>query len=121
MNDELQKYLGLPYKIDVVPEACTDGSMCYRASHPELPGCMSHGLTPEEAIENLAEAQGLYIETLLEKREPVPTPSITEGGKIPIFGQEVRVLSIFNITPSHEEVSIKWSCLGKPSPHFQIS
>ena len=70
-------YMALPYAINVVPEQCTDGSLCYRAYHPELPGCMSHGTTPEEAIENLSEARQLYIETLLEKGLSVPEPQRT--------------------------------------------
>jgi len=71
---EAEYYMMLPYAINVVPEQCTDGSLCYRAYHPELPGCMSHGTTPEEAIENLTEARQLYIETLLEKGLSVPKP-----------------------------------------------
>jgi len=71
---EVEYYMMLPYGIRVVPERCTDGSPCYRAYHPELPGCMSHGTTPEEAIENLIEAKQLYIETLLEKGISVPEP-----------------------------------------------
>ena len=70
-------YMALPYATNVVPEQCTDGSLCYRAYHPELPGCMSHGTTPEEAIDNLSEARRLYIETLLEKALSVPTPQRT--------------------------------------------
>lgn len=71
---EVEYYMTLPYAINVVPEQCTDGSPCYRAYHPELPGCMSHGTTPEEAIDNLSEAKQLYIETLLKKGLSVPKP-----------------------------------------------
>lgn len=74
MADRVQEYMMLPYVTEVVPEQCTDGSFCYRAYHPELPGCMSHGTTPEEAIANLAEAKRLYIEILLEKGQPIPKP-----------------------------------------------
>jgi predicted RNase H-like HicB family nuclease len=45
------------------------------ASHPELSGCMSHGVTPKEAITNLMEAKELYMKTLLEKGEEIPLPS----------------------------------------------
>ena len=71
---KLEDYLGLQYSIEVVPEVTTDGSLCYMASHPELPGCMSHGDTPEEAIANLEEAKELYIKVLLEKGQQVPLP-----------------------------------------------
>jgi predicted RNase H-like HicB family nuclease len=34
----------------------------YVADVPELPGCMSQGKTIEEAIKNVKEAVGLYLE-----------------------------------------------------------
>jgi len=34
------------------------------ARHPQLPGCMSHGLTTDEALANLAEAAELYLAAL---------------------------------------------------------
>lgn len=74
MSEILEEYMMLPYIVRVVPEPCTDGSMCYLAEHPELPGCMSHGETPEQALENLRDARHLYIETLLQKDQPVPKP-----------------------------------------------
>lgn len=74
MKDEIQRYISLPYAIEVVPEHCSDGSLCYLARHPELPGCMSHGIDPDEAIANLYEAKKLYIETLLEKSQEIPLP-----------------------------------------------
>lgn len=75
MKDRLQELVNLPYSIEVVPGQTTDGSSCYMAYHPELPGCMSHGDNPEEAITNLIEARELYIKTLLEKKEKVPLPT----------------------------------------------
>lgn len=71
---DLDVYMNLSYAVEVVPDECTDGSLCYRASHPELPGCTSHGDTPEEAVENLEDAKRLYIETLLEKGLEIPLP-----------------------------------------------
>lgn len=74
MTKELDQYLWLPYAIQVIPDETTEGDVCYRAEHPELPGCMSHGATPEEAMQNLAGARRLYIETLLQLGQPVPKP-----------------------------------------------
>ncbi len=54
----------------VLQEEATDGSIVYRAEIPELPGCMSHGETPEEARQNLEEARDLYLETLREQGRP---------------------------------------------------
>jgi predicted RNase H-like HicB family nuclease len=55
----------------VIPEEATDGSLVYRAEIPELPGCMSHGDTEEEALQNLQEALDLYLETIRSQRQPV--------------------------------------------------
>jgi predicted RNase H-like HicB family nuclease len=39
---------------------------------PSLPGCISQGGTREQAIENVREAIGLYIECLEEEGREVP-------------------------------------------------
>jgi len=75
MKTKLEDYIKLPYSVKVIPDQSTDGLLCYMAYHPELPGCMSHGDTPEEAIANLSEAKKLYIKTLIEKKQEVPLPT----------------------------------------------
>ncbi|MGQ0562471.1 MAG: type II toxin-antitoxin system HicB family antitoxin [Gemmatimonadota bacterium] len=57
-----------------VPDDCVDGTGCYVARIPELPGCESHGSTPEEAIANLREAQELYLQEMLERGLEPPLP-----------------------------------------------
>ena len=42
------------------------------AEVPSLPGCVSDGKTREEALENVAEAIDLYIESLQARSKPVP-------------------------------------------------
>ena len=42
------------------------------AECPSLPGCISHGRTREEAVENIREAIQGYIVTLEDDRLPVP-------------------------------------------------
>ena len=44
------------------------------AEVPELPGCMVHGKTYEEAIKNIQEAIHLWIETAKEFGDPIPEP-----------------------------------------------
>lgn len=74
MKMTINEYMKLKYLTIVVPEECTDGTLCYRSEHPQMPGCMSHGLTPDEALRNLIEAKRLYIETLLDRGLDVPAP-----------------------------------------------
>ena len=91
MEASLEVFVELPYATNVVPDQTTEGSVCYVASHPELPGCMSHGDTPEEAMSNLSEAKKLYIKTLLKKGESVPLPRSSTVAIWQIAGAEVTV------------------------------
>lgn len=63
---DLEHYAGLPYREEVALEECTDGAPCYFARVVELPGCESHGDTPQEALRNLQEAKRLFLATLLK-------------------------------------------------------
>jgi antitoxin HicB len=47
----------------------------YLATVPDLPGCMSDGATPEEALRNVQEAIASWIEAAKEWRQEVPKPS----------------------------------------------
>ena len=59
----------------VVIERADDDS--YSVYVPDLPGCISCGDTPEEALEMIKEAIQGHIQTLRENGDPVPTPRST--------------------------------------------
>ena len=42
---------------------------------PDLPGCMTHGSTPEEAARNAEEAISLWVDTAREFGLMLPDPS----------------------------------------------
>lgn len=44
------------------------------ASIPELPGCMAHGETKEQALKEIEIAKELWIETAKEEGVDVPKP-----------------------------------------------
>ena len=44
------------------------------AEVPELPGCMAHGATQEEALGNAKDATQLWLDTAKEFGDPVPEP-----------------------------------------------
>jgi len=44
------------------------------ADVPELPGCMAHGSTPDEALANAQDAMQLWLDTALEFGDPIPEP-----------------------------------------------
>lgn len=71
----LDYYMRLPYASRVTPDTYSDGSRCYFAEIPELPGCESHGNTPEEALASLEDAKELYLHSLLEEGLTPPKPS----------------------------------------------
>jgi predicted RNase H-like HicB family nuclease len=48
----------------------------YVATVPDLPGCMSDGETPEEALKNVQEAITSWIEAAQEWQMDIPHPSL---------------------------------------------
>ena len=44
------------------------------AEVPELPGCMAHGNTQEDALKNINEAMQLWTDTARENGDPIPEP-----------------------------------------------
>lgn len=62
-------------KYRVVLEQDEDG--VYVATCSSLPGCVSEGKTREEALVNIREAIGLYVESLRKHGDAVP-PGIDE-------------------------------------------
>lgn len=50
----------------------SDEDRVFIAEVPELPGCMAHGETREEALEQAREAMALWLEAAREHGDPVP-------------------------------------------------
>lgn len=48
---------------------------CYLAAVPDLPGCMTDGVTPEVAYDNARAAIREWIETAREIGKDIPEPS----------------------------------------------
>jgi predicted RNase H-like HicB family nuclease len=44
------------------------------AEVPELPGCIAHGSTQLEALENVNQAIELWLDTAREFNDPIPEP-----------------------------------------------
>jgi predicted RNase H-like HicB family nuclease len=64
----------LEYPVIVSPLPSEDGGG-FSATVPDLPGCMSDGETPEEAIANVQDAIASWIEAAIEMGRPIPRPS----------------------------------------------
>jgi len=71
----------LEYAVRIERLAESDGGG-YLATVPDLPGCMSDGATPEEALTNVQEAITSWIEAAKEWKQevPQPTPPMARAG-----------------------------------------
>jgi predicted RNase H-like HicB family nuclease len=58
----------------VVSRVDDDRSLYYLASYPDLPGCVAHGETPDEALDNLVDALDLYRAMAAESGAALPAP-----------------------------------------------
>jgi predicted RNase H-like HicB family nuclease len=52
----------------------SDEDRAFLADVPELPGCMAHGTSHEEALRNAQEAIQLWVETAEEDGRAIPQP-----------------------------------------------
>jgi antitoxin HicB len=66
----------LAYTVIIEPLSAEDGGG-FLARVPELPGCMSDGETPEEAVTNVQDAIATWIEAADDVGRQVPSPAAT--------------------------------------------
>jgi antitoxin HicB len=64
----------LAYPVIIAPLSPADGGG-FLATVPDLPGCMSDGETPEEAIANVIDAIEEWIDASRQMGRDVPAPS----------------------------------------------
>lgn len=64
----------LDYRVEIEPLSAADGGG-YLARVPDLPGCVSDGATPEEALANVGDAINSWIEAATAWGRPIPKPT----------------------------------------------
>jgi predicted RNase H-like HicB family nuclease len=64
----------LEYPVVIKPLPAEEGGG-FLATVPDLPGCMSDGPTPEEAVANIQDAINGWIEAARDLGHAVPSPS----------------------------------------------
>jgi len=69
---EIDYYMSLSYPIQLVYDSEDE---YWIAEIPDLPGCMSGGADPNEAVENIKDAQYSWIDVCIERGHEVPTPT----------------------------------------------
>ena len=71
MNSNIDQYMKLPYRLELLPDMDEGG---FVVNYPELPGCLSQGETIEEALKNAEDAKKEWILASLEENMPIPEP-----------------------------------------------
>ena len=120
--DKLNEYVyeDVPFITVVMPDITTDNKTCFVAYHPDLEGCMSHGETYEEAIENLKEARQLYISVLKERG--ISVSSLTERGiSTSSAPTDVPVLKVTMNVSSQPKAVQQYSLISKQAASGQFS
>ena len=77
-NKDLEYYLSLPYTI-TLKRGTGDGEEYWIARVLELPHCMTHGATPQEALKDIEDAKCEWLKSNLEAGLPVPEPTKFTG------------------------------------------
>ena len=71
MMKTLDYYMGLPYKLEIVPDSTEGG---YVASYPELRGCITVSDTLASVAANAEDAKREWIQAAMEEGIEIPEP-----------------------------------------------
>jgi antitoxin HicB len=75
----LEEYLQLPYHIRIVHDRDEEGTEGFVAEVEELPGAISQGATPEEAVSSVYDAMAGWISVALDDGREIPEPRDPEA------------------------------------------
>lgn len=75
---DLKYYMSLPYTI-TLKRGTGDSEEYWVARVVELPHCMTHGATPEEALKDVEDAKREWLKSNLEDGLPIPEPAKFTG------------------------------------------
>ena len=76
MNESLDHYLALPYRVVIEPDEEGEG---FNATIQELKGCVAYGDTVMEAFETVHEIKRTWLEMALEKGWRIPEPQYPDA------------------------------------------
>lgn len=75
---KIDKALIHSYPFTIRPLSEADGGG-FAIEYPDLPGCISDGETPEEALKQGSDAVKAYLMSCVKHSEVVPTPAAASG------------------------------------------
>ena len=76
MNESLDHYLALPYRVVIEPDEDGEG---FNATIQELKGCVAYGDTAMEAYETVHELKRTWLGMALEKGWRIPEPQYPDA------------------------------------------
>ncbi|MDE0590444.1 type II toxin-antitoxin system HicB family antitoxin [Halocynthiibacter sp. C4] len=79
------------YPVVILPLDDEDGGG-YLATYPDLPGCMSDGDTPEEALENAKDAFQAWMEVQTDREVEIPAPGSSANETVDKVGHLLDAL-----------------------------
>ena len=71
MNQELNYYMNLSYRMEIVEDKDEGG---FIVTYPDLPGCISCGETIESAVANAIDAKEVWLEAATEEGIEINEP-----------------------------------------------
>ena len=71
----IEYYMNLPYRLEVQPDP-DEGGFVIR--YPDLPGCITVGVSIEDALANAEDAKQAWIEAAFEEGIRIPEPGSLE-------------------------------------------
>jgi antitoxin HicB len=78
VKKDMEYYMRLPYTI-ALKRGVGDGAEYWIARVLELPHCMTHGTTPEEALGDIEDAKREWLKANITSGLPVPEPAKFTG------------------------------------------
>ena len=76
MEKNLDYYLSLPYRMEVIPDT-KEGGYAFRC--PELPGCITCAETVEDGLHMVEDAKREWLSACLEDGTTIPEPDAMDG------------------------------------------
>ena len=73
VDSQVSEHVDKPHPIQLT-RIVEDDKTYWMAEIPDLPGCLSDGATPEEAVQMIMDAKETWIESMVQRGYPIPEP-----------------------------------------------
>lgn len=87
-NKTIEYYMGLPYRLEIVPDTDEGGFTAY---YPELPGCATCGETAESVLANALDAKKTWLTAALEDGYKISEPAPAEQEPLESYSGQFKL------------------------------